>query len=85
MCIIKTGDNGTNMHKRKEQMSSFLVIDYEFSIIDHHNTLKIDQLSALADDRPITSSQVIDLFRVIDQICLGLTSDRSDLFRVDKQ
>ncbi len=99
MCIIKTGDNGTNIHLQSEsdelqdisnlevcdpgkfgiklypepqylpritnlnglvyeERRIFLfifVFDYEFSIIDHHNNLIIDQLSTLADDQPITA------------------------------
>ncbi len=98
MCIIKTGDNGTNMHLQsesdeqpkpggmcpwqilsktvhsepqylprnytfvwvggtwgKKDLHIFFVIDYEYSIIDHHNNLIINQLSVLADDWPITN------------------------------
>ncbi len=39
---------------RKEGFSFFFVIDYEFSIIDDHNNVIIDQLLAPADNQPIT-------------------------------
>ncbi len=44
------------VHNKRRIFLLFIQIDYEFSIIDHHNNLMIDHLSAVADDRPITAN-----------------------------
>ncbi len=55
---------------RGKKVFPFFVIDYEFSIIDHHNNLIIDQSLALADYRPISSIKHVQFHTMSDELML---------------